>query len=111
MCKKNSSVTNNGFSGVYNEVIPNVGNTRLNFISGSKVVVSGGQLSNEPTLLLDTNEYQISNKKILFFSDSANIKDTTTFWFQFAGGDSLELSTCPFGGFCMAESFSFVFKK
>jgi hypothetical protein len=64
--QKNSS-GNNGFSGVYNEVIPNVGNTRLNFISNSKVIVSGGRLTNEPTLLLGTNGYQLSSNKIFFF--------------------------------------------
>jgi hypothetical protein len=109
-CKKNNSGSS-VLTGVYNEVLPYNENTRLNFINSDNVVISGGQLNNQPALLLGKNDYQIIGQKILFISDSVGIKDTTIFYFKLAGGDSLELRTCPFGDICMVESFSYLFKK
>jgi|SRR5580698_6004750 hypothetical protein len=108
------SKTNNNqipLSGVYNEIMPDSQSTQLDFIDSNTVIVSRAKLSNQPTLLLGTNKYQLSNGQIAFFSDSASIKDTTRFWYMLSGSDSLAFSTCKFGDFCMLETFSYQFKK
>src|ERR1700722_4175634 len=108
-CKKRSNPANTigELSGVYNEVIPDSPGTKLNFIDSNTVIVSGEKLSNQPSLLLGTNKYQVSNGELVFYSDSASIKDTTTIWFNTASVDTLRLSTCPFGSSCMIETFTY----
>jgi hypothetical protein len=109
-CKKTDN-QNIEPSGIYNEVSPYGGNTRLNFVNSNKIIIAGGQLNNQFFMSLDTNVYQIINQRILFISDSANIKDTTAFWLQLTGSDSLTLSTCSFGVPCYASGSYFIFKK
>jgi hypothetical protein len=112
-CKKtnNNTTTTNTLLGVYNEVIPDNQTTQLDFIDSNTVIVSGEKLSNQPSLLLGTNKYQINNGQVVFYSDSANIKDTTRIWFMKESVDTLRLSTCPFGSSCMIQSFNYWFKK
>ncbi|HSZ86180.1 MAG TPA: hypothetical protein VK787_09130 [Puia sp.] len=112
-CKKTSNPGNTSgeLSGVYNEVIPDSPGTKLDFTSSNTVIVSGKKLSNQPSLLLGTNKYLLNNGELVFYSDSASIKDTTTIWFNTASADTLWLRTCPFGSSCMIETFSYAFKK
>jgi len=92
-CKKTSTPVS--LSGIYTEISPMPHNTELNFINSHTVIVAGGQLFNPSYYATDTNEYQISNLRILFIADSSGTKDTTARWLTFFGSDSLSLSPCP----------------
>ncbi|HLY71260.1 MAG TPA: hypothetical protein VKR53_16110 [Puia sp.] len=113
-CKKNNTNNSNSstLSGVYDEVIPYDQTTRLDFVNGNTVIISGEKLINQPSLRLGTNQYQINtNGQLVFYSDSANIKDTTALWFMKESVDTLRLSTCPFDFSCMIQTFTYAFKK
>jgi hypothetical protein len=109
-CKKDNN-NNLPLFGIYNEVIPVNQNTQLDFLDSYHVVVSGSKIQTQPTLLLGTNLYHINGNQIAFFSDSVNIKDTTTLYFKQFGGDSLFLSTCPYGADCMIQTYAYIFAK
>ncbi|HSZ85792.1 MAG TPA: hypothetical protein VK787_07160 [Puia sp.] len=109
-CRKNSA-PGNELSGTYNEVFPDAGNTHLNFINSSQVIISGVQLNSQTVKPLNLNAYQINGQRIFFISDSANKKDTTALWFELEGSDVLILTSCPPGAPCAYSITYFIFKK
>jgi hypothetical protein len=108
-CKKNTAPVS--LSGIYTEIAPNPRNTVLNFINGQTVIITGGQLFNSSYRATDTNQYQISNLRILFIADSSGKKDSTILWLQFFGSDSLSLNPCSPGIPCFMSEPTFFLKN
>jgi hypothetical protein len=95
--------------------VPTAGRTSLNFINSHQVTVFGYDLSGQELLSPDTLGYVLttiqSRDWIYFISDSAGVKDSTGFYYEFTSQGGFELSTCPFGVFCFAMVNYFDFTR